>query len=63
MREERLLKVCAIVAENKNCINRLVRHCLPAGRDDTCMAIFKNKFQAKIQCHPETCPLAGEGPS
>ena len=37
--EQRLLKVCASVAENKNCINRLARHCLPAVQDDTCIAL------------------------
>jgi hypothetical protein len=30
--EERLLKVCASVAENKNCIYRLARHYLSDGR-------------------------------
>jgi hypothetical protein len=40
--EERLLKVCASVAENENCINRIARHCLPAVQDDTCIALKKN---------------------
>jgi hypothetical protein len=39
--EERLLKVCASVSENKNCINRFARHCLPGDRCDRCVAILK----------------------
>ena len=37
--EERLLKVCAGVADKNNWINRHVRHCLPAVQDDTCIAL------------------------
>ena len=41
--EERLLKVCASVADKKNWMNRLARHCQPGDRYDRCVAIFKKK--------------------
>ena len=41
--EERILKVCASVADKKNWMNRLARHCQPSDRYDRCVAIFKKK--------------------
>ena len=47
--EQRLLKVCASVAENKNWIIRLARHCPPAGRQGqgvNSISIPETKFKA-----------------
>jgi hypothetical protein len=54
--EQRLLKVCASVADKKIVVhfsNRLARHCLPVGRDNTDTVLHKNKCQSKSDVIPK----------
>ena len=54
--EQRLLKVCASVADKKIVVhfsNRLARHCLPVGRDNTDTVFQKIIFHLKSNVIPK----------